>query len=207
MPLFLLGRQNIVDINTGPSKHLFFHVRFLDSLGSNNCGMPVIHSYTSSCILMISMIPSSNWSNIWGRLIFWLSKGLENNKNLNCFLPCLIWEYQTEWFLRVVFFVIFLSAQADGRVVHLSLIYPCFLGSRMLGSTVFPWFFSGSVLHNEDYLTTAFAVAGLAFSIVAYDYQVLLQQNEGWNCWVYNSLAGFLFFSNCFIIFCFTFRK
>lgn len=49
----------------------------------------------------------------------------------------------------------------------------------MLGSTVFPWFFSGSVLHNEDYLTTAFAVAGLAFSIVAYDYQVLLQQNEG----------------------------
>lgn len=133
MPLFLLGRQNIVDINTGPSKHLFFHVRFLDSLGSNNCGMPVIHSYTSSCILMISMIPSSNWSNIWGHLIFWLSKGLENNKNLNCFLPCLIWEYQTEWFLRVVFFVIFFVSAgrwASGALVTDISMFPWFKNAR-----------------------------------------------------------------------------
>ncbi|XP_039121011.1 uncharacterized protein LOC120257643 [Dioscorea cayenensis subsp. rotundata] len=76
------------------------------------------------------------------------------------------------YFSMSVFWILWApTIVADGRVVHLSLIYPCFLGSRMLGSTVFPWFFSGSVLHNEDYLTTAFAVAGLAFSIVAYDYQ------------------------------------
>ncbi|KAJ0964090.1 hypothetical protein J5N97_029212 [Dioscorea zingiberensis] len=60
---------------------------------------------------------------------------------------------------------------ADGREVHLSLIYPCFLGSRMLGSTAFPWLFGGSLHHNEDCLTTAFAVAGLTFLILAYDYQ------------------------------------
>ncbi|KAL2456894.1 Major facilitator superfamily protein [Forsythia ovata] len=33
--------------------------------------------------------------------------------------------------------------KADGRNVSLGLIYPCFLGARMLGSTGFPWLFNG----------------------------------------------------------------
>ncbi|XP_048233039.1 molybdate-anion transporter [Ricinus communis] len=61
---------------------------------------------------------------------------------------------------------------ADGREVHLGLVYPCFLGSRMLGSTVFPWLLTGSSsLRTEDCLGYAFLVLGFASSFVAYDYQ------------------------------------
>ncbi|KAK3122563.1 hypothetical protein QOZ80_8AG0615310 [Eleusine coracana subsp. coracana] len=61
---------------------------------------------------------------------------------------------------------------ADGRYAQLSLIYPCFLASRMLGSAGFPWFYGAtSPFQNEDSLTIAYITAGLALSIVAYDYQ------------------------------------
>lgn len=63
--------------------------------------------------------------------------------------------------------------QADGREVHLGLIYPCLLGAGMLGSTSFPWFVSGILsLRTEDCLLYAFCVAGIVLSVVAYDYQV-----------------------------------
>ncbi|CAL5324571.1 unnamed protein product [Camellia sinensis] len=68
---------------------------------------------------------------------------------------------------------------ADGREVRLGLIYPCFLGARMLGSTVFPWFFSGPLsLRTEDCLVYVFIVMGFVLSIVAYDYQFLYIPNE-----------------------------
>ncbi|KQJ94855.1 molybdate-anion transporter isoform X2 [Brachypodium distachyon] len=61
---------------------------------------------------------------------------------------------------------------ADGRDAQLSLIYPCFLVSRMLGSAGFPWFYGATApFQNDDSLTIAYAAAGLALSIVAYDYQ------------------------------------
>ncbi|KAM3211487.1 hypothetical protein ACQJBY_064945 [Aegilops geniculata] len=61
---------------------------------------------------------------------------------------------------------------ADGRDAPLSLIYPCFLVSRMLGSAAVPWFYGAMApFQNEDSLTTAYIAAGLALSIVAYDYQ------------------------------------
>ncbi|KAL6659548.1 hypothetical protein ACP70R_003588 [Stipagrostis hirtigluma subsp. patula] len=61
---------------------------------------------------------------------------------------------------------------ADGRDAQLSLIYPCFLASRMLGSAGFPWFYGAtSPFRNEDSLTIAYIAAGLSLSIVAYDYQ------------------------------------
>ncbi|KAF8377623.1 hypothetical protein HHK36_031005 [Tetracentron sinense] len=61
---------------------------------------------------------------------------------------------------------------ADGREVHLGMIYPCFLGARMLGSTAVPWFLSRpSPFQTEDYLLYAFVTVGLVLSIVAYDYQ------------------------------------
>ncbi|KAJ6907635.1 hypothetical protein NC651_018151 [Populus alba x Populus x berolinensis] len=67
------------------------------------------------------------------------------------------------------------SFVADGREVHLGLIYPCLMGARMLGSTLFPWLLSGpSSLRIEDCLVYAFTVLGLALSIVAYDYQVCM---------------------------------
>ena len=57
--------------------------------------------------------------------------------------------------------------------MHLGLIYPCLLGARMLGSTVFPWLISGpSSLRTEDCLVYSSIVLGLVLSIVAYDYQV-----------------------------------
>uniref|UniRef100_A0A453S2E5 Uncharacterized protein n=1 Tax=Aegilops tauschii subsp. strangulata TaxID=200361 RepID=A0A453S2E5_AEGTS len=64
---------------------------------------------------------------------------------------------------------------ADGRDAPLSLIYPCFLVSRMLGSAAVPWFYGAMApFQNEDSLTTAYIAAGLALSVVAYDYQVHL---------------------------------
>ncbi|KAK4262375.1 hypothetical protein QN277_027943 [Acacia crassicarpa] len=61
---------------------------------------------------------------------------------------------------------------ADGREVHLGLIYPCLLGSRMLGSTSFPWLTSGPLLlRTEDCLVYAYIILGIVLSIVAYDYQ------------------------------------
>ncbi|KAL6587671.1 hypothetical protein OROMI_000649 [Orobanche minor] len=62
--------------------------------------------------------------------------------------------------------------KADGREVLLGLVYPCLLGSKMLGSTLFPWFFHGRfMLRIEEYLSYAFVIMGLALSVVAYDYQ------------------------------------
>ncbi|GER28913.1 major facilitator superfamily protein [Striga asiatica] len=61
---------------------------------------------------------------------------------------------------------------ADGREVLLGLIYPCLLGSKMLGSAIYPWFFHGRLmLRIEEYLLYAFIIMGLALSVVAYDYQ------------------------------------
>lgn len=65
-------------------------------------------------------------------------------------------------------------SQADGRDVELSKLYPLFIGSRVLGSTMFPWFSdTSSPYYSQNSLTSAFAVAGLALSVIAYDYQVL----------------------------------
>lgn len=64
--------------------------------------------------------------------------------------------------------------------MHLGLIYPCFLGSRMLGSTIFPWLISGlSSLRTEDCLVFAFIIMGLVLSITAYDYQVKVSSVNG----------------------------
>ncbi|RVW57458.1 hypothetical protein CK203_078854 [Vitis vinifera] len=61
---------------------------------------------------------------------------------------------------------------ADGREVHLGLIFPCLLGARMLGSTALPWLTSvPSSLRTEDYLVYAFIIMGLVLYVVAYDYQ------------------------------------
>ncbi|KAL2494501.1 Major facilitator superfamily protein [Forsythia ovata] len=62
---------------------------------------------------------------------------------------------------------------ADGRNVSLGLIYPCFMGARMLGSTGFPWLFNGPLsIRMEECLVYLLIVMGLVFSIVAYDYQL-----------------------------------
>ncbi|CAI0406302.1 unnamed protein product [Linum tenue] len=61
---------------------------------------------------------------------------------------------------------------ADGREAHLGLVYPCLLGARMLGSTIFPWLLTGpSSLRTEDCLIYAYILLGISFSVIAYDYQ------------------------------------
>ncbi|XP_020090206.1 molybdate-anion transporter isoform X2 [Ananas comosus] len=85
----------------------------------------------------------------------------------------LVWAQASIHFSVVVFWFLWApTIVADGREVHLSRIYPCFIGSRMLGSTAFP-LFSGiaSSLHTEDSLTASFVIAAAALSIVVYDYQ------------------------------------
>lgn len=74
-------------------------------------------------------------------------------------------------FSVVVFWILWApTVVADGREVYLGLIYPCFMGARILGSTIFPWLISAS-FRTEDCLACAFLISGLVLSIVAYDYQ------------------------------------
>ncbi|OMO56524.1 hypothetical protein CCACVL1_26485 [Corchorus capsularis] len=81
-----------------------------------------------------------------------------------CAQACLCFSVAVFWILWAPTLV------ADGRGVYLGLIYPCFLGARMSGSTVFPWLINVS-LRTEDCLVYAFTIQGLLLSIIAYDYQ------------------------------------
>ncbi|XP_010940954.1 uncharacterized protein [Elaeis guineensis] len=85
----------------------------------------------------------------------------------------LSWAQSSIHFSTSIFWILWApTIVADGREVHLSRLYPCFIGSRMLGSTAFPWFFGGvSSLRNEEYVITAYVVAGLSLLVVSYDYQ------------------------------------
>ncbi|GFZ18809.1 major facilitator superfamily protein [Actinidia rufa] len=99
--------------------------------------------------------------------------------SLSSFLPrdkrvwLLAWAQACIQFSIAVFWILWApTIVADGREVQLGLIYPCLLGARMLGSTAFPWFFSGPLsLRTEDCLVYVFIVMGFVLSIVAYDYQ------------------------------------
>ncbi|XP_078440585.1 major facilitator superfamily protein [Wolffia australiana] len=85
---------------------------------------------------------------------------------LGCAQGCLHFAVSVFWMLWAP------TVVADGRDVNLSLIYPCFLGSRMLGSTAFPWVSGpGSFIPLEDYLSLSFVAAGLSLTMAAYDYQ------------------------------------
>ncbi|KAL9229814.1 hypothetical protein vseg_005243 [Gypsophila vaccaria] len=85
---------------------------------------------------------------------------------LGCAQACLHFSVAVFWILWAPTLV------ADGREVQLGLIYPCLLGSRMLGSTAFPWSLSGLLsLRIEDCLLYEFISAGAVVSIIAYDYQ------------------------------------
>lgn len=85
---------------------------------------------------------------------------------LGCAQACLHFSIAVFWILWAPTIV------ADGREVHLGLIYPILMGARQLGSTVFPWFTSGiSSIRVEEYVVCAFIAAGFVLSAVAYDYQ------------------------------------
>ncbi|KAK8606884.1 hypothetical protein V6N13_052637 [Hibiscus sabdariffa] len=83
---------------------------------------------------------------------------------LACAQTCLHFSIVVFWILWAPTLV------ADGREVYLGLIYPCMLGARMLGSTVFPWLIDAS-FRTEDCLMYAFVTEALLLSIIAYDYQ------------------------------------
>lgn len=85
----------------------------------------------------------------------------------------LVWAEACVQFSVAIFWILWApTIVADGREVHLGLIYPCLLGAGMLGSTAFPWFVNGPVsLRTEDCLLYLFSVTGIVLSLVAYDYQ------------------------------------
>ncbi|XP_068651013.1 uncharacterized protein [Aristolochia californica] len=79
---------------------------------------------------------------------------------------CLEFSVKIFWILWAPIIV------ADGRVIRLSLIYPCLLGAQMLGSTACPWFLNGPLWTTvEDLLAAAFSTASLALFVVAHGYQ------------------------------------
>uniref|UniRef100_A0A803KY63 Uncharacterized protein n=1 Tax=Chenopodium quinoa TaxID=63459 RepID=A0A803KY63_CHEQI len=85
---------------------------------------------------------------------------------LGCAQACLHFSAAVFWILWAPTIV------ADGREVQLGFMYPCFLGARMLGITIFPWTLSGLLsLRVEDCLLYEFIAAGVILAIVAYDYQ------------------------------------
>ncbi|KAK9165930.1 hypothetical protein Scep_001121 [Stephania cephalantha] len=85
---------------------------------------------------------------------------------LMCTQSCLQFSISIFWILWAPIIV------ADGRGVHLGMLFPCWMGAKMLGSTVVPWLLNGPSLPQiEDWLVGAFLISGLIFSIVAYDYQ------------------------------------
>lgn len=85
----------------------------------------------------------------------------------------LSWAQSCVQFAVAAFWILWApTIVADGREVHLGMIYPCLVGAKMLGSTMFPWFINGPLpLRTEDCLVYAFVIAGIVLSIVAYDYQ------------------------------------
>ncbi|KAL3833273.1 hypothetical protein ACJIZ3_008009 [Penstemon smallii] len=85
---------------------------------------------------------------------------------LSCSQACIHFSIAAFWILWGPTIV------ADGREVSLGLIYPCFLGSKMLGSTAFPWLCDGPLaLRAEECLLYVFIIMGISLSVVAYDYQ------------------------------------
>ncbi|XP_059074236.1 uncharacterized protein LOC131034289 isoform X2 [Cryptomeria japonica] len=61
---------------------------------------------------------------------------------------------------------------ADGREVHISMIYPCLMGSIMIGSVAASWLLCGPYFcRPELYLTAVFVTASFSLAIPAYDYQ------------------------------------
>ncbi|RYQ80849.1 hypothetical protein Ahy_Scaffold1g106974 isoform B [Arachis hypogaea] len=86
----------------------------------------------------------------------------------------LTWAQMCLHFSIGIFWILWApTVVADGREVQLGLIYPSFLASRMIGSTIFPCLTSGpSSLRTEDCLVYAYVVLALLLSFVAYDYQV-----------------------------------
>ncbi|KAK9097215.1 hypothetical protein Sjap_022712 [Stephania japonica] len=84
---------------------------------------------------------------------------------LMCTQSCLQFSNSIFWILWAPIIV------ADGRGVHLGMLFPCWMGAKMLGSTVVPWLLNGSSQSQEDWLVGTFLMSGLIFSIVAYDYQ------------------------------------
>ncbi|GAA0141380.1 transporter [Lithospermum erythrorhizon] len=85
----------------------------------------------------------------------------------------LSWIQTCIHFSTVAFWILWAPlVVADGREVVLGLIYPCFLGARMLGSTAYPWVFSGPISFRADEcLGYIFLIMGVLLSIIAYDYQ------------------------------------
>ncbi|KAK1273954.1 hypothetical protein QJS04_geneDACA012245 [Acorus gramineus] len=85
----------------------------------------------------------------------------------------LAWAQTCLHFSVVIFWTLWApTIVADGREVHLAMLYPSFLGSQMLGSTIVPWLLIGPLsMYMEDCLAYAFVTAGVALSVVAYDYQ------------------------------------
>ncbi|KAL3525620.1 hypothetical protein ACH5RR_013992 [Cinchona calisaya] len=121
--------------------------------------------------------------------IIYVARGSKENPRMACFTDyctsfrthifsdkriwMLSWSQACVHFSIAVFWILWApTIVADGREVQLGLIYPCLMGARMLGSTAFPWFFSGTIsIRTEECLLYVFPVMGLILSVVAYDYQ------------------------------------
>ncbi|XP_068635430.1 uncharacterized protein [Aristolochia californica] len=122
------------------------------------------------CVIYVSrwwsgIVPASSISNY--KMVFSACILRDKRIWLLCWAQaCLEFSVKIFWIFWAPMIV------ADGREIHLSLIYPCLLGAKMLGSTACPWFLNGPLWTTvEDLLAAAFTTASLALFVIAHDYQ------------------------------------
>ncbi|KAI3503032.1 hypothetical protein L1887_31467 [Cichorium endivia] len=166
---------------------MFWLMTFLESASS--IGTQVVANWLISNNIEKNMVSPSNFTALLAiiTIIFitkeWKESPLTTFKEYQLSFKTHIFYDKRIWLLGwaqscvhfsvAVFWILWApTIVADGREVHLGMIYPCLLGGRMLGSTMFPWFINGPLsIRTEDCLVYAFITGGIVMSIVAYDYQ------------------------------------
>ncbi|KAJ4783892.1 Major facilitator superfamily protein [Rhynchospora pubera] len=137
-------------------------------------GTPLPFALAAILAILGFLYIKRKWSRSQDALAIWsYQKSFSSHVLRDKKIWALGWAQASIHFSTSIFWLLWApSILADGRDVQLSRLYPLFIGSRVLGSTVFPWFYdTSSPYYSQNSLTSAFAIAGLALSMIAYDYQ------------------------------------
>uniref|UniRef100_A0A0D6R4E6 Major facilitator superfamily (MFS) profile domain-containing protein n=1 Tax=Araucaria cunninghamii TaxID=56994 RepID=A0A0D6R4E6_ARACU len=136
-------------------------------------------TFPSAAAAVVALVSAIMITKLWGedmatskvktpRIVLAFTYMMADKKML-----LLAWSQSCFDFAVTVFWFLWTpTIVADGREVNISMIYPCLMGSIMLGSVAVSWLLCGPYfLRPEMYLTYAFVTASFSLAIPAYDYQ------------------------------------